>query len=57
MKGAKVICWAFQYAGGRMMVKKKALWIWRMGLSYIQRDAEEEWVGKGRVLTKADRRR
>lgn len=56
MKGAKVICWAFQYAGGRMMVKKRALLIWWMGLSYLQRDAEEEWVGKGRVLKRAGRR-
>ena len=53
MNRAKVISWAFQYAGRRIMVKKRAPWIWRIGLSYLQRDAEEEWVGKGRVLTRA----
>lgn len=47
MKGAKVICWAFQYAGGRLMVKKRALWIWLDGFELFTKRRRGRVGGQG----------
>jgi hypothetical protein len=56
MEGAKVICWAFQYAGGRMMVKKRAFWIWLDGFELFTKRRKGRVGGQGRVLKRAGRR-